>query len=293
MDGENQQTDMADSHSKSAPGQVEQHLPMSDDKVEKGPSKISAEVEQDKPSSTLQEIIAAMVAHHPEEVEAAMRQRQEEAAVRQRSGESPAKDWEVPLPAAPEGPSPPPTKTETARKPTPPAGPVIPREQFLSKYAVLDPLEQREWEKEAAAYMDGYENRADWVMEDRSTGTVLEFDGKTGCGYILEDGTGQSIFVNRRAVKRLSEPRWRHTLRLGERVSFAKLAGVKGFWAAGIVRLKDPADVVVTSDVKEQQPAGQLVASSGAWAESAMVKPPTIVGGSVYATGEATVTISH
>lgn len=94
---------------------------------------------------------------------------------------------EAPVLTIPEVPSPSTAQTEPAERPTPPAGPVISRERFSSRYAVFDPREQRDWEKEAAAYMDGYDNGAEWVMEDRRKGTVLDFDVKTGCGHILED----------------------------------------------------------------------------------------------------------
>lgn len=193
---------------------------------------------------------------------------------------------EAPVPSFPTA------QTEPAARPITSSGPVIPRERFLSKYAVLDPREQRDWEKEAAAYMDGYDNGAEWVMEDRRRGTVLDFDIKTGCGHILEDETGQTVFVNRRAVKRLVEPRWRHNLHPSERVTFAKVAGVRGFWAAAVLRCKDPADIVVEEQGEARCPEGQMMASSGVWAEMVPAKPASVVGGSIYATGEAMVTIS-
>lgn len=129
-------------------------------------------------------------------------------------------------------------------------------------------------------------------MEDRRTGTVLEFNKKNGCGTIMEDETGQTIFVNRRAVKRLAEPRWRHSLRAGEeRVSFAKVGGLKGFWAAGVMRIKEVTPVEVwekSADHLHQQASSQV-----SWAEPATALPAPMVGGSVYVTGEAMVTLVH
>lgn len=107
----------------------------------------------------------------------------------------------------------------------------------------------------------------------------------------MEDGTGQSIFVNRRAVKRLAEPRWRHSLRIGERVSFTKTAGVKGFCAAGVMRVKETAPVEVWEE--DEQSVGQGISAQGTLEESAATLSAPLVGGSVYATFEATVTVTH
>lgn len=71
------------------------------------------------------------------------------------------------------------------------------------------------------------------------------------------------------------------------------MAGVRGFWAAGVLRRKDPADVVVEKEAEVKRPEGQVMASSGIWAEVVPAKPASVVGGSIYATGEAMVTISH
>lgn len=82
-------------------------------------------------------------------------------------------------------------------------------------------------------------------MEDRRAGTVSDFNEVNSCSNIIEDGTQQLIFVNRLAVKRLAEPRWRHSLRPGERVTFAKIGGPKSFWAAEVMREREepPQDI--------------------------------------------------
>lgn len=120
-------------------------------------------------------------------------------------------------------------------------------------------------------------------MEDRRT----DFNEKNGCRTILEYGTGQTIFVNRRAVKRLSEPRWRHSLRAGERISFAKVGGLKGFWAASIMRMKEEAPLELWEEGGDHHQT--LASSQVSWAEPTAPMSTPQVSGSVYAIEEATI----
>lgn len=50
-------------------------------------------------------------------------------------------------------------------------------------------------------YMDGWENGTTWVWDDHRSGTVIEFDEAQSYGFIIEDGNGEEVFVNRHAIK--------------------------------------------------------------------------------------------
>lgn len=115
----------------------------------------------------LQEVKYKMVNKYPEEIQAAMFRA---AAARSMEGQEVPDHREQRAPAESSPLSGKPAKAERLGAS---AGPTVPASQYLTRYAVLDRVEQREWEKEAAAYMDGYENGAEWVMEDQRTGTVL------------------------------------------------------------------------------------------------------------------------
>lgn len=89
-------------------------------------------------------------------------------------------------------------------------------------------------EREATLYMDSRVDKGLWVMEDRTTGVVTQWDDLHGYSFIEKDGTVDEVFVNRQAVKRLAEPRWHHNLKIGERVEFAKGLGHQGYWAVRV-----------------------------------------------------------
>lgn len=141
--------------------------------------------------------------------------------------------------------------------------------------------------------MDGRDTQARWVMEDQKAGTVLEFDELRGYGFILEDGTADEVFVKRRAVKRLSEPNWRHNLKRGERVTYAKSKGRKGYWAAGVQRIEKS-----TSTNHPRNPQGSAATYSEPFpsASAAPSRPPgnrSPVTGSVYVEGNATIQLTN
>lgn len=157
----------------------------------------------------------------------------------------------------------------------------IPLHKYAAQFTVDSQQERREVEIAASRYMDGFHTGADWVMFDRRTGTVKEWDESRGFGFLEEDLTQQEIFVNRRAVKHQAEPKWRHNLRVGERVTFAKLGSRRGLWAVAVLRVPDLPDRV------EKPPSPRGRQETPVRADS-----PTaghVIGGSVHAEGYATV----
>lgn len=144
---------------------------------------------------------------------------------------------EIPVPA-PTVPSVPAASATVDTPASQPARPVeatsltsnqVPRVPSLREMAVTNIYAHRALEREAAAFMDGYSEEGSWVIHDRRAVTVTEFDKVRGFGFILEDHTGEEVFVDRRAVKRFTEPQWFHSLRKGDRVTFAKSQGEKGY----------------------------------------------------------------
>lgn len=123
-----------------------------------------------------------------------------------------------------------------------------------------------------------------WVIEDRRSGTVLEFDEAQGYGFIIEDDCGEELFVNRRAVKSMSELHWQHSLRRGERVMFARVKGVKGWWAAAVQRIEPPRE----KEVWDEAPQSRETPS-----------PPGLPGyrsparGSVYVEGQSSAQVTN
>lgn len=88
---------------------------------------------------------------------------------------------------------------------------------------------QLEEERDAALFMDRRGTKEKWVMENRYMGVVTQWSDEQGNGFLEEDKTGDELFVNRRSVKRVAEPRWRHNLCIGELVEFAKCPCPKGY----------------------------------------------------------------
>lgn len=111
--------------------------------------------------------------------------------------------------------------------------------------------------------MDGWKNGATWVNEYRRSGTVLEFDEGQGYGFIIADDCGEEVFVNRRAVKPMSKPHWRHSLRMGERVIFARVKRVKGWWAAAMKRIETPREKEVWEDILQTRESPSPPGSPG------------------------------
>lgn len=149
-----------------------------------------------------------------------------------------------------------------------------------------NPYTQRALERESALFMDGRDDQGDWVLRNRKSGTVLEFDEARG--FILEDHRGTEIFVNGRAVKRLNEPPWRHNLKRGERVRFAKTQGVKGYWAAVVKRIEE----ITLEDDTWEEDADSLMTSNAPNAPSNSPGDRSLVTGSVYVQGNAMVQLT-
>lgn len=134
--------------------------------------------------------------------------------------------------------------------------------------------QQLQLEREAALYMDGRSDRGAWVMEGRTTGIVTQWDELHGYGFIEEHETEDEVFVNRRAVKRLDMPRWKHNLFVGEKVEFAKGLGRKGYWAVAVTRFHGP-------------PASSDIMPLSQGASSREPVPVSLAQGPVVVTGDA------
>lgn len=80
-------------------------------------------------------------------------------------------------------------------------------------------------EREATQFMNGNSSRGEWVMQNRINGVVEDFDHTRDHGNIHEERIGDWVFVNRRAVKRVTQPEYKHNLYSRERVEFAKALG--------------------------------------------------------------------
>lgn len=218
-----------------------------------------------------------LIAKHPEAVRAALTTAEAET---KQAKDKPASTAigrmvrETPIPPERGVPSP---KESTVRAQTR----EIPLHKYAEQFSVDSQQERREVEIAASRYMDGFDTGADWVMFDRRTGTVKEWDESRGFGFLEEDLTQQEIFVNGRAVKHQAEPKWRHNLQVGERVTFAKLGSRRGLWALAVLRVPDlPARV-------EKPPSPRGCQDTPLRADS-----PTaghVIGGSVHAEGYATV----
>lgn len=169
---------------------------------------------------------------------------------------------------------------------------VVPQIRTLRDIAFNNPSAQRALETEAALYMDGRDDAASWVMEDHRSGTVLDWEEVRGYGFILEDNTGDKVFVNRRADKRLNEPNWRHNLIRGERVTFAKTKGLKGFWVAGVKRIEQAATI---DDNWEDDTLSSFsnTAAIASTVPAAFTGERNAVAGSVYVQGDASVQITN
>lgn len=173
----------------------------------------------------------------------------------------------------------------------------VPGRQYAPLFHVDSSEERREVEVLASQYMDGYENGADWVYRDRRCGTVREWDEVRGFGFLLEDLTEQEVFVNRRAVKRLMEPKWRHNLKIGERVTFCKLGSRRGCWAVAVLRV---ADTVPERVVKRDRPGVAAPEGKAPVEEVPVVTPPRaesptsgpVISGSIHAGAHATVNLA-
>lgn len=85
--------------------------------------------------------------------------------------------------------------------------------------------EQELMEKETGQFMDGRSNRGDWVMQNRTTGGVENFDRM----HICKDRTRDWVLVHRQAVKHKAQPEYLHSLYTGEKVEFVKALSHKGF----------------------------------------------------------------
>lgn len=171
----------------------------------------------------------------------------------------------------------------------------IPDREFTALFHTDSSEERRRVEVLASQYMDGYDNGADWVYRDRRCGTVREWDEVRGFGFLTQDLTGQEVFVNRRAVKRMLEPKWRHNLQVGERVTFCKLSSRRGYWAVAILRM---ADSVPGRVPKREKPAAAEVKEkvevvpevTPARAESPTIGP--VISGPIHAGPHATLNLA-
>lgn len=173
----------------------------------------------------------------------------------------------------------------------------IPDRQYAPLFHVDSTEERREVELLASQYMDGYDNGADWVYRDRRCGTVREWDEVRGFGFLLEDLTEQEVFVSRRAVKRLMEPKWRHNLKTGERVTFCKLGSRRGYWAVAVLRV---ADTVPERVLKRDRPGVAAQEVKAPVEEVPVVTPPRaesptsgpVISGSIHAGPHATLNLA-
>lgn len=86
--------------------------------------------------------------------------------------------------------------------------------------------------------------------------------------------------MNLRAVKHMSDPHWRHSLRRRERVTFAPVKGVKGWWA--VKRIESPREEEVWDDIPQTRESLSPPGSPG-------YRSPA--QGSVYVEGQATVQV--
>lgn len=167
-------------------------------------------------AASLEDLVAEVVARHPSLVQAALEKVTAAEAVAASSKLCSEESSAPPVKPEAKGQDGAVPATDDSKPVTTRAGPApIPNRRYCPLFWADSAYQQRELEKLAAAFMDGYENGATWVLEDRRSGTVIDFNEVNGCGNIEEDDTQQPIFVNRRAVKRLAEPRWRHSLRPG------------------------------------------------------------------------------
>lgn len=162
--------------------------------------------------------------------------------------------------------------------------PDIPYHRYAAQFMVDSQQERREVEVAASQFMDGYNNGADWVFHDCRYGTVREWDEARGFGFLVEDLTEQEVFVNRRAVKHQAEPKWRHNLRVGERVTFAKLGSKRGYWAVAVLRVP----VRVPKEIWEEQPPSPCTHQDTPPRADSPTSGP-VISGSVHAAGHTTV----
>lgn len=148
---------------------------------------------------------------------------------------------------------------------------------------------QKAAEREAARFMYGRSLKGKWGLEERTIGTVMYFDEQRGFGFIEEDETFDEIFVNRRSIKWLIEPNLMHNLRNGERVTFAKCLGERGFWAAGVVRVEAPSPPPEAWDSDRSTSPPAAIALS----KFKMPEPGTTTTGAVHVYGSATIHLTN
>lgn len=191
-------------------------------------------------------------------------------------GKIPAKEEMTPVSSSPPVPEP-------ERRPVTD----IPWHRYDALFVVESQQERKEVEVAASQFMDGLDNGAEWVYRDRRYGTVREWDEARGFGFLVEDLTEQEIFVNRRAVKHQVEPKWRHNLRVGERVTFCKLGSKRGYWAVAVLRANERAPEEIWEE-PTPSPCNPVVTPPRA--DSPTSGP--VVSGSIHAGAHATVNLA-
>lgn len=222
-------------------------------------------------------VLQQLVTHHPGMVKAALMAAEESPKQVTTSAKGQLeKEMPSPHPSLPEK-----EVSSTGEPTTKIPTQEVPLWRYASRFYVDSQEERRRVEVAASRYMDGFDTGADWVMRDRRKGTVKQWDEARGFGFIEEDYTEQEIFVNRRAVKHQAEPKWRHNLVVGERVTYVKLGSKRGLWAVAVLRASE----APLEDESPPSPRGRP--ETPVRAES-----PTsghVIGGSVHAEGHATI----